>query len=321
LYPSITISIILSLRLRVEIESGGKPMKTSKLWLAGLAVALVLGLMTQAQERSQRRLEGPTLLPPGVLERLDLTAEQKEKIAKLEKDFQAKIAPAKKKLDEAIEHVQRKAEEAQEAFRKEVAPIGEAYGEKIGQVLSEDQKRRLGELNQRERGRPGFDLVRALWQLDLNEDQKQKINKLLLEFKEKEEAGQKKHQEAVEQAKQNQDRAKLRELIQAREKEVSKDREELLARLQTLLTGEQKKKFAEVQQRRRAESGPPGIGQILPPPLQERLGLTPEQRERLVKLQRETEAKLKDILNDEQSKKLDELKKGSVQPERRRPRE
>jgi dsDNA-specific endonuclease/ATPase MutS2 len=81
-------------------------------------------LVTQAQERNQRRPEGPTLLPPGILERLDLNGEQKEKITKLEKEFQEKIATARKKLDEAIEQAKQnqdrqKFQEAQEAFRKE----------------------------------------------------------------------------------------------------------------------------------------------------------------------------------------------------------
>jgi hypothetical protein len=137
------------------------------------------------------------------------------------------------------------------------------------------------------------------------------------DFGEKHEAGHKKLQEAIEQARQNQDREKIRELVQAHEKEAAKSHEELLSKVQALLTDEQKKKFAEVQ-RRRPEGGPLGIGQILPPPFQERLGLTPEQREKIARLQKETEAKLKEILNDEQNKKLDDLKKGT--PERR-PRE
>jgi hypothetical protein len=68
-------------------------MPTIKCLATGLVVLLVVGLMTQAQEREQRRPEGPVLLPPGVLERLDLTAEQKEKIARVQKEFQEKVEP------------------------------------------------------------------------------------------------------------------------------------------------------------------------------------------------------------------------------------
>lgn len=299
-------------------------MKALKLFLTGLAVALVLRPMTQAQEREQRRPEGPVLLPAGVLERLDLSAEQKEKIAKLQKEFQEKIAPAKKKLEEAIEQAKQnqdrqKAQEAQEAFRKEVGPIQQAFGEKLSEVLTEEQRRRVGEISRREPGGPPFDLPRILGQLDLNAEQKEKVEKFMKELGEKHEVARKKLNEAVEEAKQNQDRKKVRELFQAHEKEMAKLHEDLLGKVQGVLTEEQKRRFAEVQ-RRRPEGFPPGIGQVLPPPLQERLGLTPEQREKVGKLQKEMEAKLKEILNDEQNRKLDEFKKGGA-PERPRPRE
>jgi hypothetical protein len=307
------------------LTEGGALMKSLKLFLAGLAAVLALGLMTQAQEREQRRPEGPVLLPPGILGRLDLTTEQKEKIAKLEQEFQEKIAPAKKKLEEAIEQARQnqdrqKAQEAQEAFRKEVTPIHAAFGEKVGQLLTEEQRRRVDELSRQQRGGPSFDLARILGQLDLTAEQKEKVEKWMKEVGEKQESAKKKLEEAVEQAKQNQDRAKVRELFQAHEQTMAKLHEELQAKVQGVLTDEQKRKLAEVTQRRRPEGLSPGIGHILPPPLQERLGLTPEQREKVAKLQKDTEAKLKEILNDEQNKRLDDLKKASVPPERpRRP--
>ena len=103
-------------------------MNALKLFATSLAFLLALGLMTQvqAQEREQRR---PALLPPGI-DRLDLAGEQKDKIAKLEKEFQSKLEAAKKKLDEAIEQAKQnqdrqKAQEASEAFRKELAQLQE----------------------------------------------------------------------------------------------------------------------------------------------------------------------------------------------------
>jgi hypothetical protein len=155
-----------------------------------------------------------------------------------------------------------------------------------------------------------------LGQLDLTADQKEKVEKLMKEFSEKREAAEKKFREATEQARQNQDREKFRELAQAHEKETAKAQEELQGKVQVLLTDDQKRKFAEIQQRRRPEGMAPGVGHILPPPLQDRLGLTPEQKEKVAKLQRDSEAKLKEILNDEQNKRLDELKKGATPPER-----
>lgn len=294
--------------------------------LAEKAVAQVVALAPDDAEQRRERpaADRPRLLPPGI-ERLELTAEQKEKIAKLEKESQEKLEAAKKKLDEAIEQAKqnqdrRKVQEAQEAFRKEVAPIHEAFHQKFVQVLTEEQRRRLDEITRRDRGGPPFDLPRILGQIDLNAEQKEKIEKLMKEFGEKQEAAKKKLAEAIEQAKQNQDRQKIRELLQAHEKDLATQHEELLKSVHGILTDEQKRRFAEVLQRRRPDGGQFGVGHILPPPLQERLGLSAEQREKLDRLQKEAEAKLREILNEEQNRKLDELKKGGT-PERRRPQE
>lgn len=291
-------------------------MKAAKLFPAGVAVVLAVVLVTHAQQREERKPGGPVLLPPGVLERLDLSAEQKEKIATLQRESQEKLETAKKKLEEAIEQAKQnqdrqKAQEAQEAFRKEVGPIQQGFGEKLAQVLTEEQRRRLGELSRRGPVGPPFDLPRILGQLDLNAEQKEKVERLIKELGEKHEVAKKKLADAVEQAKQNQDRQKVRELFQEHEKEMAKLHEDLLGQVRSVLTEEQKNRFAEVQ-RRRPDGFPPGVGLVLPPPLQERLGLTPEQREKVGKLQKETEAKLREILNDEQNRKLDELKKGGT---------
>jgi len=302
--------------------------------LLGLVSLCVMGALALADDREQPRKrpseerrppEGPVLLPPGILERLDLSAEQKEKIAKLDKEFQEKVEPAKKKLDEALEQARQnqnrqKAKDAEEAFRKEVGELHKAIGEKVGQVLTEEQRQRVGELMQRERGGPPADLPRILGQLDLTGEQKEKVEKWMKEVIEKREAAERKVQEAVEQAKQNQDREKVREILQAHAKEMVKLQEDLLGKVQGVLTDEQKRKFVEVQGRRPA--GPmPGLGQLIPSPIQDGLGLTPEQREKVAKLQKESEEKLRAILNEEQNKKFDELKKGSVPPDRPKRRE
>ena len=294
-------------------------MKALKLFPTGLALVFALALMTQAQQREERRPEGPALLPPGVLERLDLSAEQKEKIAKLQTEFKEKLASAKNKLDDAIEQAKQnqdrqKAQEAQDAFRKEIAPIQQRFGEKLAQVLTEDQRKRIGELSRRELGGPPFDLPRILGQLDLNADQKEKVEKFMKELGEKHGLARKNLDDAIEQAKQNQDAQKVRALLQAHEKEMGKLHEDLLGKVQSVLTEVQKNRFAELQ-RRRPDGFPPGFGQVLPPPLQERLRLTPEQREKVGKLQQDTEAKLREILNDDQNREWDDLKKGGA-PER-----
>jgi hypothetical protein len=292
--------------------------------VAGLAVALVLGVMIQAQE-PRRDGRAPSILPPGI-ERLELSGEQREKVAKLEKEFQGKLETAKKKLDEALEQARQnqdraKAQEAQEAFRKEVTQLQEAAQSQLGQVLNEEQKRRLAELQRAQPGRPGFDLPRILGQLDLAAEQRDKIEKLMREFGEKREAAEKKLKEALEQARQNQDREKFRELTQAHEKETAKAHEELQGKVQEVLNEEQKRRFAELQRQRPAFPPFPGIGQLVPAPFQDRLGLTPEQKEKLAKLQKESEEKLRGILNEEQNQRFEELKKGGGLPERPRPRD
>ena len=52
----------------------------------------------------------------------------------------------------------------------------------------------------------------------------------------------------------------------------------------------------------------PGI--LLPPPVVEQLKLTPEQREKLDKLQKETTTNLEKILTEEQRKRLKEMGEG-----------
>ena len=56
--------------------------------------------------------------------------------------------------------------------------------------------------------------------------------------------------------------------------------------------------------------GPPRPGEILPGPLQERLGLTAEQRNQLRTLQQDVDSKLGKILTDEQKRQLREMREG-----------
>lgn len=56
--------------------------------------------------------------------------------------------------------------------------------------------------------------------------------------------------------------------------------------------------------------GPPALGQLLPPFLQERLKLTAEQKKQLEQLQKEIDGKLDKILTEEQRKQLKEMRRG-----------
>src|SRR5438105_2525161 len=54
--------------------------------------------------------------------------------------------------------------------------------------------------------------------------------------------------------------------------------------------------------------GPPQPGQILPPPLQEQLNLTAEQKKQVADLQKEVDTKLAKILTDAQKRQLREMR-------------
>jgi RNA polymerase sigma factor (sigma-70 family) len=270
----------------------------------------------------------PDFLPLEVIEKLKLSDEQKKEVAKLMKEFQERREAAEQKFNEALEQAKQnqdrdKAKEAGGTFRMEIGKLHEDFNTELQQLLTDEQKRRLGEL-QRQRppeGRAILDgLLRVLAQLDLSEEQKEKVGKLIKDFEEKRESAEKKTREAVEQAKQNQDGEKVRELIQTHGKEMAKLLEGVHNQVVQLLTDEQKKKLADVE-KRRSEGMILGLGQLIPPPIKDGLGLTPEQREKVANLQREMEEKLRGILTDEQNKKFEELKKGSVPTDRPKRRE
>jgi LTXXQ motif family protein len=200
-----------------------------------------------------------------------------------------------------------------------------AAGEPSGYAKTDDGQKKDGPQNERKERpadqRRGFDLVKIVEQLELDAEQQEKFEKLMKTTGEKEQQLAEKLGADGEQAKQNEDREKIQQLVKAHEQEMAKLYEDLYKSIAALLTDEQRKKFTELLSGRRPEgfSGP-GVRQMLPPPLQEHLGLTPEQREKVAQLQKETEAKLKGILNDEQNRKLDELKK-SGPPDRSRQKE
>jgi hypothetical protein len=56
-----------------------------------------------------------------------------------------------------------------------------------------------------------------------------------------------------------------------------------------------------------AFGGPPRPGQILPPMLQDTLNLTPEQRSQVAELQKQVDAKLASILNEDQKRQMKEF--------------
>jgi Spy/CpxP family protein refolding chaperone len=167
-------------------------------------------------------------------------------------------------------------------------------------------------------GFPGFNMPllteRDIRALDLKDDQKEKVEKIVKDFQDKQAAEFKKIRELMEKAREKGDPEALRELqpkMRALFEGFQKSRKEGLDKVKAVLNDEQKKKLAEIAQRPRFPGGGPGPrgmfrpGQILPGPLQDQLRLTKEQKEELDKLQKDVDAKLKKLLTEEQQKMLE----------------
>jgi hypothetical protein len=292
---------------------------------AGVLGAALLGTGAAAGQEPQQRRE-PSVLPPGI-DRLELSEAQKSKLARVQAEFEAKLDTAKKQHAEAIEQARQnqdrqKAQEADQALRKEVAQLLEQVQGQLRELLTEEQRQRLGELQRAQAGagRPGADLRRLLSQLELSEEQREKVQALIKELGEKQAAAQKEIQEALEKAKENQDRAKVREILEGQQKAMAKLQDELHTALARLLNDEQKRRLGELQ-RQRPGAAPSGLVQVLPPPLQERLGLSDEQRAKIAGLQKELEGRLREILTEEQNRRVEEIRRGEAPAPRQRPKE
>jgi Spy/CpxP family protein refolding chaperone len=160
-----------------------------------------------------------------------------------------------------------------------------------------------------------------LEKLKLTDDQKEKVNKLLKDFETKHKETETKFREATAKAGQDPEAArKLGELARSFQELAPKQHAEAESKLKELLTKEQQKKYEELKRELILFPGPhplyfppvsfrPFPGHILPVPLQETLSLSPEQKAKIAKLQKEAEEKVIEVLDEEQKKKLDEIKK------------
>lgn len=173
--------------------------------------------------------------------------------------------------------------------------------------------------------------------LKLSTEQKEKVEKIVKEFEEKNKDLTGKAREDFQKAIQNKDKDAIKtaatQMREVREK-AEKLRGEYLEKVAGLLTNEQKKTLEDVKKEQPGAGRPnvqpfgrPGAGgarapgQVLPAQLQDELKLTAEQKEKIAKLQKEIEAKVNEVLTEEQKKKLEELKKAGPgnRPQFRRP--
>jgi len=157
----------------------------------------------------------------------------------------------------------------------------------------------------------------ALAKLNLTADQKEKYEAISAEYAEKAKENSAKLRDAFK------DREKLKENLEAMRTESQKLRTDYLAKVEGLLTSEQKKTFEEVknQQPQRGAPGAPGgfgrpaVGaEFLPAGAQERLKLSDDQKQKVSDLQKEMETKILNVLTEEQRKQYEEMKKGGGRP-------
>ena len=155
----------------------------------------------------------------------------------------------------------------------------------------------------------------ALEKLKLTSEQKEKYTKIEADYNEKTRAAQDAYRAAIGGVR---DREKAKEAQEKMQTATKKAREDQLAKVEPILSPEQKTVFTQVRQQqqplpgaggRLAQIGGAGIGQVLPPAVQTRLQLTDEQKKEIEKIQKEAEAKIMKVLNDDQKKQLEQLKK------------
>jgi Spy/CpxP family protein refolding chaperone len=153
----------------------------------------------------------------------------------------------------------------------------------------------------------------GLEKLKLSAEQKTKYAKIEADYKDKNKALQAQRQTDLQNL--GGDRTKAKEVFEKFQADTKKAREDALAKVEPLLTAEQKTVFAQVRQQPGIIGRPPigavgGISQVLPPGVQQRLQLTDEQKKQVDAIQKEVEAKIMKVLNEEQRKQLEQMKKG-----------
>jgi Spy/CpxP family protein refolding chaperone len=163
----------------------------------------------------------------------------------------------------------------------------------------------------------------GLEKLKLTDEQKKQYDKIEAEYKDK----QKDLYAKVREAAQGGNARGAAEALRNMRGDQQKLRTDHLAKVEGILTDEQKKTFADAKKEQPGRGGrgagglqlpnlpgrnaptPAPVGDVLSKAAQEKLKLTDEQKKKLDELQKETESKLNGILTDEQKKQLEELKK------------
>jgi len=181
---------------------------------------------------------------------LDLTAEQKEKVAKLSKDYEKKVADQRKETAAKIEGLRAKQKEArQEKDKDKLAELRKEFGQLRGagveaakgyvasvkKVLTEEQNKKLEQLQKPVPGIPL--LLQAIKgkgeELKLTEEQQKKIHALAEEYKPAEGEGRPADFRALrEKTRQMREDGESQEDIRKVYQEAQKKRTEQMAKMQ-----------------------------------------------------------------------------------------
>jgi colicin import membrane protein len=268
--------------------------------VAALSLFLVAeGLRAQeARPRRERPGEGATMAmrqgAPQVdeeqmnraLGELNLTAEQKEKIEALRKEFQkkraeqqGKMAALREKMREAGDDQEKRAEaqrEMRELFAAGGADAAKKFADDVKAVLTEEQKKKFDELQRPVPAIPA--LLRILQdkaeELKLTDDQKESVKKLADEYKPEDSAPDRRaamqaEREKMQQLRQNnaspEEIRKAMEEIQAkRAAEAAKAQQEgreFMAKLAKILDEDQMKIVTEAAQAQAGRQPRPEAGE------------------------------------------------------------
>jgi Spy/CpxP family protein refolding chaperone len=277
---------------------------------------------------------GLALFGPGIGEELKLTPEQKQALEKIQREYSDNQREIMAQAQQKVQDLMREAQRNVEKQRAEVEGKFEA-------LLTPEQKKKYEELKQRQaRGAPPLAYYHPFGvghqpllpppmqqKLDLNAEQKKGIEKIRKDLEDGQRQEAAKVHESLEKARQSKDPEayrKIGEQFQQLWHNAEKQRAAAEGKIEALLTSEQKKKYEEMKKEWPGTAPPsyPGLGspppapaavrpfpgQVLPLPVQQMLHLTPEQKEKLARVQKDTEAKVREVLTDAQKKQLDEMR-------------
>ncbi len=201
-----------------------------------------------------------------------------------------------------------------------VGAADDAQPPKKGQFQKGQQTQQKGQLQQGFGRGASLLSADALDKLKLTADQKTKYDAINSEYTDK----QKGNMEKIREAFQSKDAEKIKSATETLRADGQKLRTEYLAKVEPILTADQKKIFEEVKAQQPGRGGFGGAGgfgggtpgTVLSSGMQDRLKLTDEQKKKVEDLQKEIDGKLNNILNEDQRKQLDEIKKGGGRPAR-----